>query len=336
MMRVHRLLAAGVLVLSSVVACSFELADVVPDGDGGDGAVDGARDAGGDTVVLEPPSACAAPSCFSLPDGFRPIAFAPKTTDGCPPSYGKPSSVVEGPTLTKAPCSCGCKMTSTPTCVNGRISYTLDLTGAQTCLAGPFSFDAKDAGGCENIGTFNVTNQTDVKYTPPQPDGGACTALVVDPSALSFASSGRTCEPGEGSVVLCSDGRACAPEASAGYAQCIAHDGDVACPAGSAFSVKHAVGSGASIACQGATCACNVTAKCAGSVKFFANNDCTGMSYTAIVDGQCRSEAAGAGSSYTAFEYTGTISNIACNADGGSPGTPVANLDAPVTVCCRP
>jgi hypothetical protein len=189
-----------------------------------------------------------------------------------------------------------------------------------------------DGGACIDLAALNVNDNGSMKIARPIATGGACALDGGSGSAITFAAEDRLCATDGTGIVLCSDGRACAPPTSAPFAVCIGKDGAQECPPGS-FSAKHVVASSASASCA-TPCSCSVSATCGGGVVFHKSTGCNGGSFGAVVDGTCRSFGGGGGAQdYHSYKFTASTSGIACTVDGGG-GSATVTLASAVTVCC--
>jgi hypothetical protein len=189
-----------------------------------------------------------------------------------------------------------------------------------------------DGGGCVDVASITLGGSGSTKIARPTPTGGACALDGGSGGTITFASEDRLCATDGTGVVICSDGRACAPAAAAPFALCVGKNGEQECPPGS-FSAKHVVAASASASCA-TQCACSVTATCGGGVVFFNDPNCNGTSLNMIVDGTCRGIQGGGGGAqdYHSSKFIVSTSALGCTVDGG--GSPTVTLTSAVTICC--
>lgn len=285
-------------------------------------------DAQNDSPPPPPPQVCApdAGACTdpNVPANWVPIAYTTDANKPCPASYSSAAveDVTVDPALGSNACSCSCTKTADPDCQTG--VTTISGVG-QTCsgFSGGFSY---------SNGTCRPTGGTIDDYdeaTTIKPSGGTCTVTTVPNNAAITSTSGRLCTPDA----------SCAPAACGGYAPsgfsaCIATAGDVACPAGSAFSAKHVVTELASVQCSDCGSACTFQGSCTSpKLSFYAENTCTTLIVSIPANGTC-TQTNKANTAVGGSKYTATASFTGCTAAGTSTAT--LGMQTPRTVCCRP
>jgi hypothetical protein len=297
-------------------------------GDAGTPGADGATAADGASNTDGGTGGCATASAACIPAGWSLVAFADSPQTTCPAGFGaSPVDLVGGVSAEGEACTCTCSVTTQPSCVTGPIGITYDINGSKTC-ATPFqSLANANPGGC-NTDNFHgqITDGYDIKLTAPGPTGGACTGTVTkDDGSLTIGEHGREC----GLDGACPGGT-CAQSITAPFMACIAHDGDVACPAG-AFPVAHHLGTDAAFDCP-ATCSCSLTATCTnGAVTYYGDPQCGGPApLVNQANGNCASQG-GKNQTYGSYKYTATT-NASC-APGAAP-TGSVTLAGERTMCC--
>lgn len=300
------------------------------DKDGATTAETGAVDGGGSDATEErpPPGPCSTTStaCVgALAAGWTPIAFASARTAGCPTNYVQ-SDLVFGATAQAGACTCACQVSAgdPPSCAVGSVS---SMTGA-TCTNAGLTYTLSNGTGCTLIPSGGGAVAATAKLTTPPIHLGTCNPSVTKDNSKLVTSVARACEP----PAECRED-VCAGTAPAGFTSCIAHDGDVGCPAGP-FGTKALVGPTASLTCGGcATCQNSATCGVA-TMRFYDDNQCAAEVASRVANGQCNNVASGtSGVTATYFKFDVATQNAAC-APTSAPTTAAA-LDQPRTICCR-
>jgi hypothetical protein len=305
-----------------VVACGGAVPSTLLDGSTGDDAqtADAQPDVPQSASCPTDAGACSAPD---VPAGWAPVAFAADRKLPCPNDYGTAVDVVADPVVGTNACSCSCTKTQDPDCQTGT-SY---WSGVGSACTGFSPYPLMFSGGkCRPTG--GTVDDYD-KATSIAPTGGTCTVASVPNSAAITGTPAR----------VCAANATCAPAtcggfAPAGFAACIASDGDVACPTSSPFSVKHDVAQNPAIQCSDCGSACTFEGSCTNpQMTFYSNQTCTTLIVAIPADSTCdvtgHTNAAIGGITYTA-----TASFTGCTATGTSTGT--LDKTGVRTVCCRP
>jgi len=169
----------------------------------------------------------------------------------------------------------------------------------------------------------------DLSYTPPGLMGGACTSgALTNSSNLTYAASDTLCTP---TTEPCT-GNECTPSFGS-LDVCITSPGNVACP-GSPFTHQHIVGGAATFSCSSNGCGCQVTGTCSGTLTFYTNNNCTGTSQTAPVNGSCMNGSTAFNSNtYASYGYAPAPLQSSCDSSGTSAAQNVTQPNLQ-TVCC--
>ena len=273
-----------------------------------------------------PTSTCKSGGSCSAPDvpaGWAPIAYRGDTTTPCPTDYGTADDVIGDPSVGSNACSCSCTKTQDPDCETGT-SY---WSGVGSTCSGFNPYPIAFSGGkCRVIG--GTVDDYD-KASTITPAGGACTVASVAQSNAITGKKARICA----ADATCA-AATCGGYAPAGFSACIISDGDAACPASSAFSVKHLVSKNPAVQCSDCGTGCTFQGTCTNpQLTFYSNQTCTTTIVTIPADGTC--DATGHASAVIGgMIYTATPSFTGCTATGTSTGTLQAS-DAR-TVCCRP
>lgn len=278
-------------------------------------------------VSVEVTDACGTVNCFDVPAGFSLVAYDATKRDACPDGYGSSSDVVAGPTIKSGACTCGCSMTTTPSC-DGAVVAKQDTIGSGLCENTGLTFPP----GCATTGFLGPFSAgVEHRFTPPAPSGGTCNASASkDAAKVAYASEGRVCQASV--LPKCGD-KVCPAVPPAGFALCVAHADDVACPAD--FPTKQVVGSSAGFSCGGG-CSCNVSARgCTGHFNYYASADCSGTAGNSVVVNDTCVSSAHNGDSYGSHQYVPDApTEAACNTNGSSAPSAPTLFDA-LTVCCR-
>lgn len=320
-------LAALVLTACGGAADSDLFGDVPDAGAGADVAVpkvDASSDAL--TDVKPEPTACSADAdnCKTpdVPQGWSAVAYAKGTQTPCPQDYGPADDAVADPVLGPKACSCACTKTQDPDCQTG----TSAISGVGAACNG-FGVGLNFAGGtCRK--TSGTVDDYD-KATAIAQTGGACVVQAVPNDAAVTSEAVRLCPAGP----KCQSA-ACGGYAPKGFAACIVTDGDAACPASSAFSVKHVVAKQAHAQCSSCGAACTYQGACGpGKVGWYADSSCSQLIVSIPANGACTQTGKG-GSVLGGMTYTATGTFTGCTATGAT----TASLDLPSqrTLCCRP
>ncbi len=276
--------------------------------------------------ALPPTSACDAGGACSAPDvpsGWAPVAFTTNASTPCAKDYGTADDVLADPTVSSNACSCSCTKTQDPDCETGTSSWS----GVGSSCTGfnpyPISFSG---GKCHVIG--GTVDDYD-KATTIAPSGGACTVASVADNGAIGGKKARICA----ADATCA-AATCGGYAPAGFDACIISDGDVACPASSAFSAKHMVSKNPTVQCSDCGTGCTFQGSCTNpQLSFYSNQTCTALIVSIPADGTC--DATGhANAVIGGMIYSATPSFTGCAATGTSTAT-IQATDAR-KVCCRP
>ncbi|CAN5563264.1 hypothetical protein BH09MYX1_BH09MYX1_34200 [soil metagenome] len=297
-----RALGAGFAALVAA-ACSLESAGQMP------------RDGGSTTDSgCLPSGACVA----ALPPGFAPIYLALGNALDCPGAV-VPKWYSEHPVLAPGVCTCGCDVTTKPTCDMGSLHRDYGLLGDSSCSGSGFTVPAS---GCTARGSSLILGDWG-KLNVFLPLGGACTAKAIVDDTKVLVDPVRTC-----AVETCAES-VCAGSAPAGFQSCIIGPGGASCPA--AFPDAHVVFDQASVECS--ACTCNViNPKCSeAKVDWFSDAACTSQVGTSAVTGSCTKEAnGGIGPSHFRYSAKATADCVAVG-----PTTPTPTLLGEASICCK-
>jgi hypothetical protein len=261
----------------------------------------------------------------ALPAGWRPVALS---ATECPPGHATHDGA-GNPSAPDNACACtpSASVTDPPSCTRAE-SYKVmgNVTEIVTCTVASTSFPLE---GCVNglPASWNAAKFPEAKHL------GACVPQCqVDPSKVTKTTL-HLCEP----TATCAEGTcaAAAQDAGAGGVRyCMAHEGDVACPADGGATAKTLFYEAFDVACEQAECE-NAIECTNRQVRLFTAPDCRGDATVVFtVDsaaGTCRPITKG---QVKSFDYLAT----------GTPGAgkitkaPKAILKSQsrTTICCRP
>jgi hypothetical protein len=273
------------------------------------------------------PSMCSPPQgvpCAStLPAGWSSLAFATSRAQACPATYTPADVVTKAPTATGV-CSCTCQISATdpPSCAKGTFT---SMIGATTCDGAGQPYTSTGTG-CTAIGTPGAVSAYG-RYAAFPLTRGTCLP-AVQKNAVETTSPVRGCIP---SAECVED--VCRGAPPAGFASCIAHDGDVACP-GAPFTNRTVTGTGATVTCGGcATCVNNAICSVA-TFRFYDDAACATERASRIANGACNPLSTGtAGTNVSRFRYDAIPVGAMCMPTS-QPTTAVV-LDGQRTICCR-
>ena len=329
--------------VDSAVPLSKDANGSIPTPESGTDEAEGATDDAGSPPPPPPPPPVpcdASAGCYVLPTGWSIVAFAPNQTAACPTGFAvaAPNDLVESPNASSA-CTCGgaCTVGSAPTCINGELLVSYDVNnpvGPNTCGTPGTTQSNDPPGGCDTDIYNGSFSGLDLKFTAPGPSDGQCASPGQATGTVTYGAQDRACQPDSTQAAGCT-GDACSPNVAAPYAACIAHGANVACPAGTPFTVPHTVGSGATVACTG--CDCAITADCSGTVEFFSDTACSKGELDVGADGGCQPGAPASltATTFGSYKYVANApTSVACTSSGTSTGT--ATLTHQQTICCLP
>lgn len=347
---------ALLLLFAGMAACGLDLAGIegtvvdegpesgpLPGSDGGVLSPDATDDSTvGDASITDAPGptdgtipeasadandAATAPDCgcpTAVTAGWTRVGLAASAATSCPSGYN-PFDGIESPTAPPSACTCGaCAITTAPSCASGAVVSTIDnSSGAAMCNNAGATANNTTAGACLSWGG-SVSLAKHIESAPPASTGGACTSAGVANRGAVVTVAARECTP---SAAAC-EATLCG--ADAGVNECIAKNGDQACPPGP-FATKHLVGSDFTLACS--ACGCATSATCKGTLVVATDNACTANTVDLVVDGTCRTPPS-VGGSYGFYKYVGALNTQACNTTTAS-GATVGVTASPRTICCR-
>jgi hypothetical protein len=281
-------------------------------------------------VQVDVVDGCSQTGCFAMPTGFSLVAFAQSARPTCPTNFTTPADTVESPAFGAGACTCGCTVTTGPTCANGTLAGHYDTAGDGLCgSAGGDLANINNLCGTDGyLGPFTTGNEH--QFAPAAPSGGACSAPATkNATKLTFGSSGRFCQA---AVLPECNGLVCAPAVAAPFGVCIAHGGDVACPA--PFSEKHLVGASGTLNCSNG-CTCSVTGTCSGgTLNYYASGNCTGGAVLSIpVDNKCHPTDIDGGSVGSHKYVANAPAGVTCTTGGST--SPSNTFSGTTTVCCN-
>jgi hypothetical protein len=251
----------------------------------------------------------------------------------CPTDYQTPHPLDEDPLSGTGACTCDtCNVSGTPSCTTGAIGIVYDGNNSKTCTTPFNSLANANNGGC-NTDNFHgvISNQTDIKFTPPGPTAGACTApgATQHPNVVP-AHSDTVCAAVSPSAVGCAANGWCTVMAPGSpWQECIEQPATQSCPPGLGLDVAHVVGDSVTFSCS--TCGCTVQTTCTNqTVTYYTDGNCMNGALPMVADGSCNNMGANGGT-YGSYKYTATTN------DSCTPGTSTASnlaLTNVHTICC--
>jgi hypothetical protein len=265
-----------------------------------------------------------APTCDAVPTGWTRVAYLGDRKTTCP-SGSTPTDLIENPTAGADACTCNnaaCSISQHQSCANGGTltTYYDDNQGSPQCDTQGRPLDTMPPNKCDDQQQqFSLARHFGA--IPPAPTGTAQCAIAATASKSSVASN----------LV-----RTCAPATSTScdlitLADCVVAQGQLGCPAGTAWQKPHVLATDFTLACGSGSCTCSVTTKCTGTVDISDQNDCNGGKTQRFnVDGKCY--GAPNDGPYQYAQYAGSVLSETCN--GTAPAANVT-LVGTQTVCCR-
>ncbi len=277
---------------------------------------------------------CAQPA----PPGWQgPVVLAESlkgAAPACSGDYGDERFAGTGSPLVP-PAQCACAPCSAPTGQTCPNNFTVKLHQQTSCTIA-YS-DQPMSASCWNVGGASARG---VISTPPAPtDMGTCTTQLTtnDVPAVTWERSARVCgsTTALGKEDSCVAGEVCVAPPRAPFLPrlCVLATGEMACPAGSAYSVQHVYFTGGSDtrACTGCSCAAATGTTCAGSFHTFDSASCMVETGAYPLTSACTSlTTAPMGMSITVAPSGGS-----CALSGGQ-ATGAFTPSGATTVCCLP
>lgn len=261
-------------------------------------------------------------------DGWTPVVMPTTPTSACPDAHDT-IDLVTDPTAQPGACTCGDPVVVKEPACDKKSSY-VGQVGDKSCNTQATALNVKN-GDCTFLGNSSTSPSAYGKYDPIQPakdDDGECQAATKKDGTKVGASPLRICRPAPG----CAEDTCNRPSTDE-LRTCVAHEGDVACPAG--FTNPMHAGTSVDLACS--ACGCTVKGKCKdATLEFFADAQCLQSIGKRKVNGNCEpiegadQNARGA----AAFKYTAQPD---FDAKPGAPSvaTPTLSPQGLQTICCR-
>ncbi len=280
-------------------------------------AVDGSADTS--PTFDSGPGACDLSKCaIIVPQDFRLVTASNNRAVACPAGW-KSTDVVSDPVAGSA-CSCACNVTGQPDCTGGDVQRLRD--GLNQCGQAATTLTVTGNGACDPFNNFTIALQSQHYETiAPKAKGGACQFdAKPDPTKVKTV-DGRLCEPPT----------SCQGEICKMAQVCVAHAGDVDCPAD--YPNKRLVGSDVTVECSSCSGGCNLKSECTGTLSLYNDQNCTQGKTDFTADSTCKPAPISTGN-YASASYQGSVKSATC--DGVVPtstGTP--KLGQETTVCCN-
>jgi hypothetical protein len=283
---------------------------------------------------------CADPQCTSMgfactagpvAVGWAVVAFDATSRASCVSPYGPAQNVISNP-MGGIACNCACSGTAA-SCGGTVTVFALNpLCNAGGTLG---AFNIAD-GNCQAGSASLVTSDGYTMSATQTVTQGACNGApqVINKPGVTVA-SGETCAMVGNLGGGCSGGSSCAPPVGASFSLCIAHTGNISCPAGFKHTTLVSTGNPGYVDTRGCgSCSCATNASCGvANIEFFTNANCSG-SPTYVANSNCSSPSASftAASTQVSVALTGSTT---CLVQSNSMATGGVTLDSNVmTVCC--
>ena len=289
---------------------------------------------------------CADPACTnyacvpSVPPGwsgpvtFLEVATPPPALPDCTAPYSALAyDGNAGANGASAQCGCTCGAVTGAQCA----APTVDLYGDSACATHCAGAQVP-ASACVPISTGSCGAGVYAKSLPPIPTGGSCSP---QPSSSILAwhwdTAIRTCAlPTTALQGGCASTSVCAPIPAAPFSGhlCVSAKGDLLCPVGSLYNVRHVTYSTATDtrACTSCTCASPTGGTCSGTFSTHNTSSCSLFTSTFPLSMACNSvQIATSGlKASTALDTASSCAPIGGQTVGGvTPGSPT-------TTCCTP
>jgi hypothetical protein len=283
-------------------------------GAGAGGAGAGGVGGGGGTGPCAGVSACSG----ETPVGWQHVARAESAASVC--AAGLLASDVTEWVVAPGACGCDTPDIEQPNCQSGTVQVWHSGWSDGSCWNSGSSRNAD--GACHDP---QYSFQFDWHYAAvgPGPVGGSCTAAGAVVAGALTSAPARLCAP---EADAC-DGLLCA---GGGLVECVIADGDLECPAGSPFSWRRLVSSGAPPALACPACSCTLSTSCAGTMTYFEDFGCSGQALAFPADGVCREAPWPSAYSY---RYTAVAS---ATPSVSPPAGAAPTVSGVRTLCCRP
>lgn len=267
------------------------------------------------------------------PVGWALTSVAPDTGAGCPAGYDTPVPLASPPGSASATCDCTCGATVSNPCTKGQLTIKTGSNCTNQTIVSTVT------GGCDTLGATLVGPHKSFQANVLNAAQVACGTTSSKPAQVQ-SSTNLTCAPTASSAGGCAGGLACLPKVPSGQV-CVQADGDISCPAGSPFSVKHVVGNPGDVSDQRScgSCTCTSNASSCSNVTFTAYTDaCGANAVTAPIDGSCLSANNNASfQSDTHFIYAATPNVTTCTPSSLTTAlTGSFQPNNPITICCQP
>jgi hypothetical protein len=312
-----------------VVACNAltGVSDLVASGtsepEGGTNPLEAGASDGGGADGATFPSCGTRRVCLPSVGGWAPVVLMDQTKDPCQAEYPTSTTLSGLPKNSFNACQCACAPVG-GTCTQ----FTVAAGPACNTLRADVNLPAD--GGCLTLANpIDVTSPSALRVAQNANTPTSCNGTVT--TNLRAATQTKVCEgAAPGTSQGCAPTETCVPEV-AGYGQnCLAHDGDLACPDG--LPTRYVLGVGAlndTRTCSACTCA---TDNCASTeVAFSTSTNCFLGLAKLKANGSCNTLIVGAGTMKSA-----QITNA-----GGCAMTKPSTLSGdvtfatPRTVCCQ-
>ncbi len=261
--------------------------------------------------------------CLPAPSGWTPIVLVQGAPANalCPTTYAQKSAVKGLTGLAKCACRCDAP-TGGGACDNDlRIDY-----GNGQCSAAGADVSALPDGGCTPVTLAALAGSARAK-----PLTGAATTCspqitqeLPQPVDLALCAGAEVTTSAQ-----CRSDESCVPVVSRGSKLCIAHEGEIECPAGTWTRWSTGTNPTDDRACSGCTCSSDPTGCSKGQLTFYANDGCTGPLGTLTTDDTCKASPVTAASRSVQYKAGAT-----CSVTKEPAITGALSFQGARTVCC--
>jgi hypothetical protein len=254
--------------------------------------------------------------CMPNDAGWIPVVRMRDANAPCQTEY--PSATTLVGVGDEGDCRCACAP------VGGTCAGGVSLGFGGSCTASTVVLDLPADGTCASVPPFNLTPP--LKITPSSSGPTSCTSKAIGdflPPAPARFCEGATPSPGS----PCESGQQCVPEATRAGENCIAHDGEVACPV--RFPSRHVLGLTPVDTRDCSTCECSPDG-CAGTHVTFSNAEKCPFGIPTAANGNCSPVVFTSGMIRSAKVQVGG----GCKVTAASTPKGSVTFAAPKTVCC--
>jgi hypothetical protein len=255
--------------------------------------------------------------CLTNASGWTPVVSM-LAAQGCPATW--PTRTVYQ-TSGGGGCDCDCAPAS------GSCGGQISTRGGPACTGAPTTQSILGDASCTSLPGVALPVAFMAQPTnAPTSCTGTAAARLGAPRPASVC-SGATLAASD----ACKSDEACVPKTGfpQGAINCVAHDGDIACPA--KLPIRTVVGASVTDGRScGNTCTCDTNGCAGGKLQAFTNADCTSSIRTVDVDGSCTTSGQSLANA-TAYRYT---ASTGCKVKQPPAMMGTETVASPRTLCC--